>query len=267
MPPHLVEPAAICASAAFVCWLLSVVTREYSWVDRLWSLLPPVYLWMFAAGADFDPRVCLMAVLVTAWGARLTFNFWRKGGYAPGGEDYRWAILRARMPAWAWQVFNLLFTAGYQNLLIFLFTLPAAVVAGAEPTPLGPVDLVASLLFVGLLTLETVADQQQWNFHLDKKRRIERGEVPDEPFCRRGLWAWSRHPNFFAEQAQWWVLTLFPLAVGVGWLNYGVVGAFLLTLLFDGSTRFTERISLSKNPSYAEYQRTTSRWLPLPPRR
>ena len=131
---------------------------------------------------------------------------------------------------------------------------------------LGPVDLVASLLFCGFLTLETVADQQQWMFHLEKKVRLLRGEVPAEPFCRRGLWAWSRHPNFFAEQAQWWVFTLFPLAVGVGWLNYGVVGAVLLTLLFDGSTRFTEAISLSKYPSYADYQRTVSRWIPLPPR-
>lgn len=67
-------------------------------------------------------------------GARLTFNFWRKGGYARGGEDYRWAILRQRMPAWAWQAFNIGFVAGYQNLLILGFTLPAWLVA-REPTP------------------------------------------------------------------------------------------------------------------------------------
>ena len=96
----------ICAAT----WVLSVVTREYSWVDRIWSLIPIAYLTVFAAHAGFrDARLDTMLGLVALWGARLTFNFARKGGYAPGGEDYRWAVLRGRLPGWRFQVFYLFF--------------------------------------------------------------------------------------------------------------------------------------------------------------
>ena len=66
-----------------------------------------------------------MLVLGALRGARLTFNFARKGGYAPGGEDYRWAIPRARMAPWQFQVFNFLFVSVYQNVVLLLITLPA----------------------------------------------------------------------------------------------------------------------------------------------
>jgi steroid 5-alpha reductase family enzyme len=266
MPPLLEIPAAVCAATIFLCWLLSVLTREYSWVDRIWSIVPAVYVALFAWQADWAPRSVLIVVLVTAWAARLTFNFWRKGGYAPGGEDYRWSILRGRMGPVAWHAFNVLFIAGYQNILIFLITLPAWVVAQHPDVPLGPLDYGLAAAFVALLVGETVADEQQWSFHQDKKAKQARGEPITEPFARRGIWAWSRHPNFFCEQAQWWVLTGFAVAAGAGWLHIGTLGAFLLTLLFDGSTRFTEYITLGKYPSYADYQRTVSRWIPLPPR-
>ena len=78
-------------------WVASLITREYSWVDRIWSIAPIIYVWVFAAAGGFTPRLLLMAVLVTLWGIRLTFNLARKGGYRPGGEDYRWAVLRGRM--------------------------------------------------------------------------------------------------------------------------------------------------------------------------
>ena len=68
--------AAACASA----WVASLITGDHSWVDRLWSIVPVVYAWVFAITAGLDARVTLMAVLVTLWGARLTFNFARKGG-------------------------------------------------------------------------------------------------------------------------------------------------------------------------------------------
>ena len=100
-------------------WVLSVTTKEYSWVDRLWSIIPVVYLVIFAGAAGFaDARLDLMAGLGLLWGARLTFNFARKGGYARGGEDYRWAVLRGRMPGWQFQLFNLFFITIYQNFFV-----------------------------------------------------------------------------------------------------------------------------------------------------
>lgn len=130
-----------CGAVAFACWLLSVITREYSWVDRIWSIVPQCYVAYFAYCSDFkDPRLVMILVLTTLWGLRLTFNFARKGGYKKGGEDYRWAALRARMQPWQYQVFNVFFIAGYQNLLLFLLAVPAWLAFRAGPVPMSWLD-------------------------------------------------------------------------------------------------------------------------------
>ncbi len=245
----------ICVGIAAGCWLLSVITREYSWTDRIWSISPVAFAWVFAARAD-DARVTLVAVLITLWGARLTVNFARRGGYAPGGEDYRWAILRQRMPGWAYAAFNVVFIAGFQNALLLAITLPAWTVS-QHPGTLGAPEWALAAVFLGLLAGETVADQQRWNFH----RSHARGGVLDT-----GLFRFSRHPNYFFEISQWWVVLGFAIAAaGTPWL-WTATGAVVLTLLFVGSTRFTEEISRERHPDYAGYQRRTSMLIPWPPR-
>src|SRR5262245_50406128 len=97
LPPSLHTAALLCVVLAAACWLLSIVTRNYSQVDRLWSIAPPLYAVLFPAQASFrDPRLDVMAVLTVLWGARLTYNFARKGGYRSGNEDYRWEAVRRR---------------------------------------------------------------------------------------------------------------------------------------------------------------------------
>jgi steroid 5-alpha reductase family enzyme len=264
---------ALAAVVSALCWVLSLVTRDTSWVDRAWSIVPVIYTWIFAgaalaSGAEAG-RVVLMAVLVTAWGARLTFNFARKGGYT-GLEDYRWPILRARMRPWQFQVFNLLFIIGFQMTLLVLITLPAEF-ALRHPAPLNGWDVLLAALFLLALAGETAADQQQWNFHQRKKAA---GGALEPGFQTGGLFRFSRHPNFFFEVSQWWILYLFSvvaaLAAGLGFwggvINISIIGALLLTALFIGSTNFTESISASKYPAYAEYRRTTSMLVPWPPR-
>lgn len=259
----------VCGGAIAGTWLLSVLTREYSWVDRIWSIIPAVYVAIFWADAGFsDPRLALMTALVTLWGARLTFNYWRKGGYAPGGEDYRWAILRERLgPVW-FQVFNATFISPYQNALLWLIALPAWRAWAHAGTPLTAVDGALAALFLTLLAGEFIADQQQWDFHQEKQRRQAAGQTMDPPFLTTGLWRWSRHPNFFCEVGQWWVFFAIAAAASGSWLDLTLAGPVLLTLLFDGSTRFTESITRSRYPSYAAWQATTPRLVPLPwPRR
>ncbi|MBN9172840.1 MAG: DUF1295 domain-containing protein [Microbacterium sp.] len=273
MDPLLLVLIVFGAVCAF-CWIASLITKDTSWVDRIWSVVPVVYVWIFAISALVDGkdagRLLLMAVLVTLWGARLTFNFARKGGYT-GMEDYRWAILRGRMTPWQFQVFNLLFIVLYQNALLVLITLPASV-AWQHPAPLNGWDVLFAVLFLVFLVGEFVADQQQWNFH--RAKRAAGGDLAPG-FVSTGLFRFSRHPNFFSEQAQWWVLYLMgataAVASGLGFwggaLNWTVVGAALLSILFIGSTVFTESISAAKYPAYREYQRTTSMLVPWPPRR
>jgi len=261
------------AIASLACWVLSLITRDTSWVDRAWSIVPIVYVWIFVAGAftngDGSVRVVLMGALATLWGARLTFNFARKGGYT-GMEDYRWAILRERMKPWQFQIFNVLFIIAYQMTLLVLITLPAAV-AAQNPAPLTGWDALFVVAFLGFLVGETVADQQQWRFHQRKK---EAGSTLAPGFATGGLFRFSRHPNFFFEQAQWWAFYAIGATAAVaggagilgGALNPTIIGPALLTVLFIGSTIFTESITAGKYPAYAGYRRTTSMLIPWPPR-
>jgi steroid 5-alpha reductase family enzyme len=252
----------ILAGVVATCWIVSLLTGEHSWVDRIWSIVPTAYVAVFAAAAGFaDARLDTMLGLVALWGARLTFNFARKGGYAKGGEDYRWAVLRGRMPRWQFELFNLFFIALYQNVLLLLISLPA-LTAYQHRGGFGAADVLAAVVFLACLAGETVADQQQWNFQQWKKAQ----SAPDRRFVQSGLFRYSRHPNFFFEQAQWWVIFAFGAIAAGSVVQPTIAGPVLLTLLFLGSTRFTESISLSRYPEYAGYQRTTSAQIPWFPR-
>jgi steroid 5-alpha reductase family enzyme len=257
----LIAVVIVAGVACLFSWIASLITHDNSWVDRLWSIVPVVYVWIVAGFAGFtDPRLTVMAVLVTAWGIRLTFNFARKGGYS-GEEDYRWPVLRARMNRWQFAAFNLFFIVLYQNAILVLITLPTLTAFDNPQTPFGILDGALVALFILLLVGETVADQQQWNFYAARSA----GTVTTR-FNTTGLWRYSRHPNFFFEQAQWWTLFLFGAVAAQSVLQWTVLGAFLLTTLFIGSTIFTEQITRSKYPEYAEYQATTSPIIPWFPR-
>ena len=263
------DPVLLCfwifAGTSAATWLLSLVTREYSWTDRIWSLTPIAYLWIFAAASGGSARIVMMSVLVTLWGARLTFNFARKGGYRPGGEDYRWGILQRRLRPWQFQFFNFAFISVYQNGIIWLMTLPVLTVY-EHPRPLSAADWLLAAAFVAALAGETLADQQQWNFQQRKKAGLAAGH-PGPGFVQTGLFRFSRHPNFFFEQLQWWLFYGFAVIASGAWLHWTLAGPLLLTLLFIGSTAFTESISRSRYPDYRMYQQRTSAIIPWPPRR
>jgi steroid 5-alpha reductase family enzyme len=251
----------LAAAVCVFCWIASLISHDNSWVDRLWSIVPVVYVWVFAIAAGLsDARLDAMAVLVTLWGARLTFNFARKGGYS-GHEDYRWPVLRARMTKAQFAVFNLLFIVLYQNAILVLIALPA-LTAYENRGGFGILDVLLIVLFLGMLAGETIADQQQWEFHRRKAAGTAEGR-----FLTTGLFRFSRHPNFFFEQGQWWVVFLFGAVAAGSLLQWTVLGALLLTLLFVGSTRFTESITRSKYPEYAGYQERVSAVVPWFPRR
>jgi steroid 5-alpha reductase family enzyme len=257
----LIAVVIVAGVACLFSWIASLLTRDNSWVDRLWSIVPVVYVWIVAGVAGFsDLRLTVMAVLVTAWGVRLTFNFARKGGYS-GEEDYRWAVLRGRMNSWQFGLFNLFFIVLYQNAILVLITLPSITAFENRQTPFGLLDAVLVALFIALLVGETVADQQQWNFYAARS-----AGTATTRFNTTGLWRLSRHPNFFFEQAQWWVIFLFGAVAAGSVFQWTVLGAFLLSTLFIGSTIFTEQITRSKYPEYAEYQSATSAVIPWFPR-
>ena len=266
---------AICGGSALFCFVVGELTGNNSQMDKLWSLLPIAYVWVIAAKAGMSARLVVMACLVTLWGARLTFNFARKGAYRlkfwEGEEDYRWAVLRGRkefQPRWKWMIFNLLFISVYQNALVLMTTFPALVLMSAE-TSFGWMDCVAAVLMLGFIVYETVADAQQWRFQTAKWKMISAGAKLEElpaPYCKGfntvGLWGVSRHPNYFAEQAIWCCFYLFSIAGGIGIINWSLIGALLLIVLFQGSSAFAEEISSAKYPEYVRYCRQVSKFFP-----
>jgi steroid 5-alpha reductase family enzyme len=262
MSPLLVVILISVALSTFA-WIASLLTGATSWVDQLWSIAPIAYVWVFAGYAGLtDIRLDVMAALVTLWGVRLTFNLARKGGYT-GVEDYRWQVLRDGMGRGQFQLFNFFFIVIYQNVILVLITLPALTAyQHRSTTPVGVLDWLLATLFLACTTGEALADQQQWDFQTRKRTQVATGRTPSPQFLQSGLFRFSRHPNYFFELAQWWIFFLFGAVAASSLLQWSVVGAFLLSVLFVGSTNFTEKITLSRYPEYEEYRRRTSPIVP-----
>jgi len=250
------------------------LTGNNSQVDKLWSLLPVAYTWIVAGYGDYSPRLVIMSILVTLWGVRLTINFAMKGAYSwrfwSGEEDYRWLVLRQKPefnPCWKWTLFNLFFISGYQLVLILLFTLPTIVALQNITSPLGIFDFIAAVMMFFFIAFETLADIQQWNFQSKKRAMIKAGEELTgdykKGFLDKGLWTYSRHPNYLAEQSIWVCFYLFSVAAGGAWFNWSIAGCLLLIVLFQGSSDFSEEISAGKYPGYSEYQKKVPRFLPF----
>lgn len=210
---------------------------------------------------------------------RLTFNYWRKGGYSIGSEDYRWQIVRSKVPnRFLFMIFNFSFIAVAQSLLLLLITAPTyvfvVVARNQGPGTFGLPDLAFSRAAIFLIVIEFFADQQQWNFHAAKSEYQTNARIPEQykdqfapedlerGFVVSGLWSWSRHPNFVAEQAIWLTLyawCAFRTQTYASWAGLGVLGYLAI---FQGSTNLTESISAKKYPEYKEYQARVGRFIP-----
>ncbi|KAI9184045.1 hypothetical protein H9P43_003098 [Blastocladiella emersonii ATCC 22665] len=198
----------------------STVTKNYSQVDRLWSILPVAYAWIFLVQSlpHLDMRLIGLTGVVTVWGARLTANLARKGGYSARYEDHRWTWLQnhIRHPYGAagevaWHAFNLVFISLYQNLLLWALVVPVAMEAwevrarprkqlardNAVHVPWNKLDTGALAASLACIALETVADQQQWVFQTNKYRMLQ------EAFGRvsRGVMGTSLKPATAAALA------------------------------------------------------------------
>lgn len=270
----LMAVVKIAAVVAVYCFIVGELTTNNSQVDKLWSIVPIAYTWVVADFGDYSPRLVIMSVLVTLWAVRLTGNFALKGAYQwkfwTGEEDYRWKVIRARpefQPKWKWTLFNLFFISGYQNALILLFTLPTIVALQNNTVPLGTLDYVAAFLMLFFIFYEAIADFQHWKFQNTKWAKINSGEALTgdykKGFLDKGLWALSRHPNYFAEQSIWISFYLFSVAASGLWINWTAAGALLLVVLFQGSSNLSEELSAEKYPAYADYQKRVPRFIPI----
>lgn len=158
-------------------YILNKVTNDYSWVDRVWSLLPifsAAHLLYFQSHCEARPialRQWVVFAFICMWGFRLTYNFFRKGGYTSGsGEDYRWVYIRKHYPKLMVELLTFFFTSYYQVILIYWFSAP--IKYSAEPAQLTLLDLALFGLWILFFAGETIADQQQWDFQTTKYRLL-----------------------------------------------------------------------------------------------
>ncbi|KAL3474170.1 hypothetical protein BJX99DRAFT_248392 [Aspergillus californicus] len=263
--------------------LAAEINRNYSQVDRFWSILPSVFNVHFAVWARLSglrtSSLDTIAVISLVWTARLTFNYWRRGGYSVGSEDYRWAIVRSRVNnGFIFFLFNITFISVIQPLLLLLITTPTynflllSRLPGGEAFELP--DLVFSRIAFFFLIIEYLADQQQWKFQNAKKEYNISARIPaklrdqyspedlERGFVVSGLWSLSRHPNFAAEQAIWLIMYLWSCYRTETYVQWTGLGVFGLLIIFQGSVRLTEGISASKYPEYEEYQARVGRFIP-----
>lgn len=257
------------------CFVVGELSGNNSQVDKLWSIVPIYYVWhMTLLAPVLSERMVLMAILVSIWGARLTFNFARRGAYTlkfwAGEEDYRWEELRKRPGfnnKFIWALFNFFFISAYQNILIFSFTVPILAALSNKANPdLNGIDYLLAGLMLLAVVIEFIADQQQYNFQTEKHRRIKAGEPLGEyeiGFVSTGLWSIVRHPNYAMEQSIWVIFYLFSVNATGQWINWTIGGCVLLLILFKGSSDFSEELSANKYSGYKDYQKRVPRFIPF----
>lgn len=246
---------AVLLAAATATWLVSIAKRDASIADIVWGPMFALAALVYGWPLDTAPsRGALALSLVTLWAARLAVHVARRN--AREGEDPRYRDIRRRNePRFALKSVYLVFWL--QAFLAWLVSAP--LLAAARGTaPLGPLDVLGVVLVLGGLAFESVADAQLRRFKHDRNNH---GRVLD-----RGLWRYSRHPNYFGECCVWWGFVCLGVAAG-GWWSVAAGALMTWLLLRVSGVALLERTIRTRRPDYTEYVQRTSAFLPLPPRK
>lgn len=245
------------AIAAFgvmvVTWLISLPVRDASLADIAWGLVFVAVAWAVYAAGERNDGSLLVAILVSIWGLRLSgYLAWRNLGH---GEDRRYQAMRAKRPAtfWIWSLFGVFCL---QAAIGWVVSLPVQSLA-AQLDDVSILSWVGVAGFVIGIGFEATGDAQLAAFKRDPSSK---GKVMD-----RGLWRYTRHPNYFGDAVVWWGLACFGVASGA-WYTLAS-SAFMTFLLVRVSGVALLESTMKKRPGYTEYVGSTSSFFPLPPRK
>ena len=246
-------------AATFVVFAFSRGLKCSSMYDAYWSVAPIaiVLYWVFATEEGVHPvRAGAVLFLVAWWGVRLTYN-WSRSWPGLHHTDWRYIEMERKYPK-LWLISDLFGIHLFPTVEV-LAALSGAWVAVSQGTnPLNWIDGVALLVTAGAIVIETVADQQLVAFAKVKKP----GEI-----IKTGLWAYSRHPNYFGELSFWWGLYVFGLAANPTYY-WTIIGPLAMTAMFVGvSIPWMDQRSCERRPDYAEHMKRVSGLVPWFPRR
>jgi steroid 5-alpha reductase family enzyme len=234
-----------------VAWLISLVKKDVGIVDSFWSLFILLAGFVFAAQTEMTgPSVaCLSLGLLLLWGLRLSgYITWRNWGKA---EDHRYAAIRSKyQPNFALKSLGIIFV--FQALLAWVVAMPLVVLAQSTGPVSAWVWLGAAVVLFGII-YETVADTQLARF---KANPPNKGKVMD-----KGLWRYSRHPNYFGEFCVWWGFYVMAFAVGGWWTVPSALLMSFLLLKFSG-VALLDKAMVERKPKYADYIKRTNAFFP-----
>ncbi|MEO9077776.1 MAG: DUF1295 domain-containing protein [Rhodanobacter sp.] len=240
---------------ALATWLLSVAKRNVAIVDSVWSLMFILQACIYVFGTPAPTtRGLLMMALVSIWGFRLALHITvRSWGH---GEDRRYQAIRARnQPGFAFKSLYLVFFL--QAALAWVVALPLFG-AAVGSRPLGLLDIAGAGLWLLGFGFEAAGD---WQLSRFKANPANRGKVMD-----RGLWRWTRHPNYFGDFCVWWGFYVIALSAGAWWAVIGPLLMSTLLMRVSGVTLLEKDIG-ERRPNYADYIRRTNAFFPGRPRR
>lgn len=239
-----------------ITWVVSVLIDDASIVDIVWGLGFVAATWVAYLGADVDTttdRSLLILMMVTVWGLRLSgYLAWRNIGQ---GEDRRYRQMRKKSPDTFWLV-SLWKVFGLQAVIMWVVAVPAVVTQGSEGA-LFWLDFVGLGLWLVGLFFESVGDFQLGRF---KAQPDSKGEVMD-----RGLWRYTRHPNYFGDFCVWWGIYLVAAAGGAWWAVFSPLLMSALLMRYSGAGLLEKTIT-RRRPEYEEYARKTNAFFPGPPK-
>lgn len=243
-----------CLAAGFLLWLWSLRRRDASVVDIWWGLFfVGLTVWFRWRGPESTPLHHFHLLLVALWGVRLALHIALRG--RGQGEDRRYAAMRAAHGArFGWV--SLFTVFGLQATLATLLAMPLLAVQAARH--IDAAEFVAgTLLWTFGLFWEAVGDWQLARFQHEP---ASSGRVLD-----RGLWRYTRHPNYFGEAVIWWGYGLMAGATGAWWALFASLLMTWLLLRVSG-VALLEKTIAGRRPEYADYIQRTSPFIPLPPR-
>lgn len=242
----------------FMGWLVSLRYNNVTVVDSLWGVGFIVIAWIsLILGSTGTPRGWLLAVLTTIWGLRLTIYIsWRNWGK---GEDPRYGSWRRRHRE-RFRLVSLYKVFGLQALFMWVIALCLQFgILAPKPTKLIWLDALGLAIWAVGFLFETIGDWQLARFKSDPENR---GKVMD-----RGLWAYTRHPNYFGEVLVWWGIYVIVLSIPGAWWTLISPAVITLVLLKMTGVVLTEKTILATRPHYRDYMEKTSAFLPWFPKR
>ena len=239
---------------AVISWLCSVLKRDVSIVDSLWSILFLAATYTYVRTSDIlSPRDSLVLVLVAMWALRLAIYLTARNWGQP--EDHRYQKIRARnQPNFGLKSLYLVFIL--QGVLAWIVSLPLLAAANSSAA-LGLLDYAgASIVLFGTL-FEAIADWQLSRFKADANNK--------DRVLDTGLWRYTRHPNYFGEFCVWWGFYLIAVAAGGWWALPGPLLMSVLLLKVSGVSLLEKDIG-ERRPAYRDYILSTNAFSPGPPK-